>query len=618
MDEILALNTVEFIKTKPNKEEATTPNTSSPIIIDSGSNSTIFRDKKYFTSYTPKLFNISISNESASLPSEGYGSAEIQLSPSFTLKIKKAQYCPKSPANLLSSNDIESNHLYFASVGGKAGKIYKETTSSPNQETDPVVTNTTKRFGLHFLIPPNRPMYSTTLLAHVNNQLRKYVDITPEERIILEQVKKRLDESTTLLHQRLGHISLPRLEHMIRCNTTADLPRTTLGKLEGPCESCAKGKQKKKPFKSAQLRSSEPGEFLHIDISEMSELSWHKEKYVLTAVCDATNFSWVSFIPSKDTALLHTIRLIEKLDLEFDISVRKIRMDRGELMSTAFDSYCVAKGIEISPSPRKTPEMNGIAERHIQTIVDMGRTLLQHCNINNKYWDIAMKHANDIKNCLPVISKGILSPFEAFHGIVPFVEQFKVFGCRALYHLEKSDRRKLEAKSAEAIYVGSQSRSLVKLWDIRTRKLIIRAVKDVVFFENEFPALPTNTTDSPDSNIKETTLLLSTPTPTTEEEEKSASENINTYLEKLKQLRNNPLAPETIRILRSKQKQHIPIFSPTPPRKPPLGPYTPSTNPRKRKDLSPDSKNMDEPEPKACIQTHCTLKIFLIFVYPYF
>ncbi len=236
-----------------------------------------------------------------------------------------------------------------------------------------------------------------------------------------------------------------------------------------------------------------------------------------------------------------------------DRRVRIVRYDNGELKSIAFGRD--SKNIVIEPCPRKTPEMDGMAERHIQTITNMTRCLLAHAsNIPHEFWGYAFRHANYVKNLLPITSLGLLSPHEALFGHPPSVSHLRVFGSASLYHLEISDRSlksaKFEKRAAAAIYLGAVSRDLCYLLDLKSMQLIIRRHADIVFNEFYFPPL---------DNYKSTVLTDSTFTASdlpemTPQELALMDVRIGVHLENRKRYSESPL--ENLDLLKRK---YIPV-----------------------------------------------------------
>lgn len=69
-------------------------------------------------------------------------------------------------------------------------------------------------------------------------------------------------------------------------------------------------------------------------------------KYFFSAVCEATNFTFVKFMKKKSEALLVFMDLVTLLDRQYDMKVCMLHTDFGEFNSAAADSYFSRKGIK--------------------------------------------------------------------------------------------------------------------------------------------------------------------------------------------------------------------------------------------------------------------------------
>jgi hypothetical protein len=242
-------------------------------------------------------------------------------------------------------------------------------------------------------------------------------------------------------------------------------------------------------------------------------------------------------------ALVEAIRIIETLKVVHDRRVEVLRFDRGELNSIAFEQYTSQNNIRCEMSPRKTPQMDGTAERHIQTIVNIILSLLIHAKMPSSCWGYAVDFALLIKNSLPVISRNISSPHESFLGIPPKMAHIRTFGCKLLYHLHKDDRRKLDERAMQGIYLGATSPSMVQILD-KAGNTITRRFADCIFFEDQFPPVPFSNLNhaSDDLQAEEVTLVT-----------RHSDFQINQYLKKREQVLNSPLLPETLKLLKNRK-----------------------------------------------------------------
>ena len=109
--------------------------------------------------------------------------------------------------------------------------------------------------------------------------------------------------------------------------------------------------------------------------------------------------------------------------------------------------------------------------------------MLQGKQISNGFWAEAVNTVVYLKNISPTKKLEFQTPFEVFNGYKPQVKHLRIFGCKAFFHIPKHDRRKLDAKSLECVFVGyCNDHKAYKLFHPSTHKLI--ASRDVVFHEH--------------------------------------------------------------------------------------------------------------------------------------
>eukprot|EP00969_Alexandrium_andersonii_P175486 7759984-Alexandrium_andersonii.AAC.1 len=80
-------------------------------------------------------------------------------------------------------------------------------------------------------------------------------------------------------------------------------------------------------------------------------------------------------------------------------SIDEFRSDGGgEYMSAKLHSWLTSEGIKWVPSTARTPEQNGMSERHIQTIMAKTRAMLEHARLPVGYWSYAAQTAAYLHN----------------------------------------------------------------------------------------------------------------------------------------------------------------------------------------------------------------------------
>ncbi|CAH0513239.1 unnamed protein product [Peronospora belbahrii] len=89
--------------------------------------------------------------------------------------------------------------------------------------------------------------------------------------------------------------------------------------------------------------------------------------------------------------------------------------------------------------PTELAGANGTAERAIQTIVTIGRSLLHHAKLDKWFWAEAAMTAIYVKNRLPSLKISDMTPFEIVCQSKPSVKHMRVVGCQA-YILTSSEK----------------------------------------------------------------------------------------------------------------------------------------------------------------------------------
>lgn len=300
-----------------------------------------------------------------------------------------------------------------------------------------------------------------------------------------EDSKKR---SAKLLPQSLWHARLGCLNHKSmrilrdRLSTGVNFENAF-----DPCVSCVKGKMKKRPFKSHDVRSSTKLERVHSDLVVVNEPSFAGYRYLLSFVDDFTRKCWVYGLHRKSDVFACFKEFKALVEKEVNLPIKIWRTDRGgEFVSNAFDSYLAEQGIRHETSVAYTPQQNGLAEKKQQDIMNKARCMLQHAGLPNEYWFDAAETAAYILNRCPSRVLGEASPESLWTGITtPNLSYMKVFGCVAYAYTHL--RRKLDPKASKYVFVGYADKQRgYKLRDCSTGKLII--AREVKFFEDQFPS----------------------------------------------------------------------------------------------------------------------------------
>ena len=88
-----------------------------------------------------------------------------------------------------------------------------------------------------------------------------------------------------------------------------------------------------------------------------------------------------------------------------------------------------------------------------------------------------------MKNRSPTKILYLKTHFEFFYGYKLEVGHLRIFGSKALAHIPKDERRKLDAKSIKCLFIGyCDDHKAYKMLDLSTHKLITS--RDAIFHKN--------------------------------------------------------------------------------------------------------------------------------------
>jgi hypothetical protein len=201
---------------------------------------------------------------------------------------------------------------------------------------------------------------------------------------------------------------------------------------------------------------------------------------------DYTRYTRVYFLKSEDEVLEKFKEFYNFTKNVTGKGIKILRTDNGgEYCSKAFDTYLKERGITHQLTVPYNPAQNGVAERMNRTIVESARSMLFHLNTPTELWAEAVNTAVYLRNRSPTTALDGITPYESLFNRKPDVANLRVFGCVAFVHVPDNQRKKLDAKSRKAIFVGyPESTKGYKLYDPDSHSFI--RSRDVVFLERKF------------------------------------------------------------------------------------------------------------------------------------
>lgn len=307
------------------------------------------------------------------------------------------------------------------------------------------------------------------------------------------------------LHCRLGHTSWTKLIEMCSVGATigiADLkhmPPAELAKAEQAvksCNACAEAKMKRKALGHTGLdKGTRAGEVIHMDTFyavTRDPTSGKKEtEYCLLAVDAFTEFRWCSTHSNMRSVAASAIDILEYSHGLTGRYPRLVISDLGgEFKNDEMKVFCRKHGISTQPSPARAKELNGLAEKNVDTIKNHTRSMLYAAKMPSEFgWANAVLHFAYVWNRTHIGQHTRVTPYQAMTGREANVLNLGEFGCDAFVHQHRSTRdTTFDRKAEPGVYLGHDgSVNCPRVRLLRSGKTVLS--KDVFFREGSFKHL---------------------------------------------------------------------------------------------------------------------------------
>ena len=307
------------------------------------------------------------------------------------------------------------------------------------------------------------------------------------------------------LHRRLGHVSWTRLEKMCKAGKTVgvgdirNMPPDELAEAEKAirdCAACREGKEHRAALGHRGLdKGTVAGEVLHMDTFHATmrnpTTNVKRREYCLLVVDGHTEWRWSD---PRGTFAELAQAAVDIMENSRTLSGRYPRLlitDLGtEFMNKTVREFCRKHGIQVQPSPARAKELNGLAEKNVDTMKNHVRTMMLAAGVDPEFgWTYGMQHFVYVWNRTHIASRTGVTPYQAMTGREPSVINVGEFGSDVYKHEDRSERDTTFSRKAEpGIYLGHSSRQncpIVLL--VNSRKIVLS--KDVHFREGSFKHL---------------------------------------------------------------------------------------------------------------------------------
>lgn len=197
-------------------------------------------------------------------------------------------------------------------------------------------------------------------------------------------------------------------------------------------------------------------ELVHSDIcGPINPISSSGKRYLLCFIDDYSRKAWVYLLKEKSEAFNYFKLFKRKVEIETGKNIKCLRTDRGgEYTSNEFSDFCKEEGIRRQLTTAYTPQQNGIAERKNRTVMNMVRSMLSSRKVPKVFWAEAVNWTFYVLNRCPTHAVKDITPQEAWSGVKPNVEHFRVWGSISHAHISDEKRGKLDDKSTPCILLG--------------------------------------------------------------------------------------------------------------------------------------------------------------------
>ncbi|KAL5582663.1 hypothetical protein UlMin_015105 [Ulmus minor] len=228
--------------------------------------------------------------------------------------------------------------------------------------------------------------------------------------------KLNKDNSASLWHKRLGHISKSRVERLVSDEILESLDFSDFD----ICVECINRKQTK------------------------------------TKKLDYSRYGYQFLIREKSQSLDVFKTFKAEVELQLNKRIKSVRSDRGgeyygrydgsgEQRPRPFAKYLEECGIVPQYTMPGSPSMNGVAERRNRTLKDMVRSM------------ITLKTAAYILNWVPT-KAAAKTPYKLWTGRKPNLKHFHIWGCLVEAIPYKPHKKKLDSKTVSSYFIGYAER----------------------------------------------------------------------------------------------------------------------------------------------------------------
>jgi hypothetical protein len=277
-----------------------------------------------------------------------------------------------------------------------------------------------------------------------------------------------------LWHRRMGHLGIQNLRKLQKMSLGLDLSH--IKQVDCVCEACLKGRMHDIPHRNSLAVNAKPYEVIFSDVEGPISTGYDGSRYFVTFTDACTKESELYCLKyrSEVPGMFRQYKALKERPYE-GLQIRRFHSDGGgEYLGYDFQFALAEEGTTFSYSVPETQQANGIAERMNRTLKEKAQSDIAACGLDWKYWPLAIKHANYLRNRSP--AAGIdTTPDEAATGKTTSLEHCKPFGCLVWYRAgsQKNFRTFVDDHTAPGSFVGFDSPHIIRI--LSDKGKVIRA-----------------------------------------------------------------------------------------------------------------------------------------------
>eukprot|EP00468_Gymnochlora_sp_CCMP2014_P011504 CAMPEP_0167749862 /NCGR_PEP_ID=MMETSP0110_2-20121227/5657_1 /TAXON_ID=629695 /ORGANISM="Gymnochlora sp., Strain CCMP2014" /LENGTH=1396 /DNA_ID=CAMNT_0007635091 /DNA_START=3079 /DNA_END=7269 /DNA_ORIENTATION=+ len=388
-------------------------------LIDDGASRHCFRDKAYFISFRKESGRgVSFGLAGAKLKCEGTGIVRLDLPGKHFLILKDVGYSPKFSGNVIARELLKRDGYHLSNDEDKGiTHISKDLNGERKLLTSTVRLNGgVLKFLKHF----------SSCNDSVDVRLSSAAELAKNRRSVLRW------------HITMGHPSFKALKAIKSATLDMDIDFKSSDQDSIICEACDQTKlvrksfAKKKSYADVVNKSKvHPKALQHLssDVKGILKSSRDGKRYYLVIIDLATKYLYAKALPSK--LIFTAVRdFILSMESKLAKKVSYFTCDLGgEFRGRRLVEWFAKKGVEVRRAPKDHPQLNGAAERSIQTVHRMIKVMLKQAKLTFNLWPLALQVAVFILNRTPHPISSFITPYERMFGSKPSLKYAVPFGC---------------------------------------------------------------------------------------------------------------------------------------------------------------------------------------------